>query len=210
MRRTWPYFVAVAVVGALAGAAIAGRPTQTDSFVVDPAGIVTTTTVDLTGTTIVTTTSVVITTNSPTTTAPAATTAAPTGAPAPTAPIITAPASPAPTTTTTTTTAGTDGVRARADVRVVLANGDGRFDLVGRNADRLLALGYVTIDQIDVPDRPPVTTIYVRPGFDEEAVVLVADLQTPNADIVPLPDTPVTGSDDLGDLIVVLGPDALR
>ena len=191
MRRTWPSFVAVALVGALAGAAVAGRPTQTDNFVVD-------------------TSSVAATCSTSTTTAAPATTTTTTTAP-PTAPTTT---TTAPTTTTPVTDdtglPGTDGARERAGVRVVLANGDGRFDLVGRNVDRLLELGYVTIDQTDVSDRPAVTTIYVRPGFDEEAVVLAADLQTPNASIVPVPDTPVTGSDDLGDLIVVLGPDALR
>ena len=195
MRRTWPSFVAVALVGALAGAAIAGRPTQTDNFVVDPS-------------------SVAATSSTSTTTAAPATTTTTTTAP-PTAPTTT---TTAPTTTTPVTTPVTDdtglpgtiGVRDRAGVRVVLANGDGRFDLVGRNVDRLLELGYVTIDQTDVSDRPAVTTIYVRPGFDDEAAVLAADLQTPNASIVPVPDTPVTGSDDLGDLIVVLGPDALR
>ena len=198
MRRTWPSFVAVALVGALAGAAVAGRPTQTDNFVVDPS-------------------SVAATSSTSTTTAAPATTTTTTTAP-PTAPTTTATAPTTTTTAPTTTTPvtddtglpGTDGARERAGVRVVLANGDGRFDLVGRNVDRLLELGYVTIDQTDVSDRPAVTTIYVRPGFDEEAVVLAADLQTPNASIVPVPDTPVTGSDDLGDLIVVLGPDALR
>ena len=182
MRRTWPSFVAVALVGALAGAAIAGRPTQTDNFVVGPS-------------------SVAATSSTSTTTAP---TIAPTTT-------TTAPATTTPVTTPVTDDTGLPGtIGDRAGVRVVLANGDGRFDLVGRNVDRLLELGYVTIDQTDVSDRPVVTTIYVRPGFDEEAAVLAADLQTPNASIVPVPDTPVTGSDDLGDLIVVLGPDALR
>ena len=92
----------------------------------------------------------------------------------------------------------------------MLANGDGRFNLVGRNADRLLALGYVEIDQTDVGDRPPATIIYYRPGFDDEAERLAGDLQTPNATITALPDTPVTGNDAAGELVVVLGPDALR
>ena len=98
----------------------------------------------------------------------------------------------------------------RVEVSIVLANGDGRFNLVGRNADRLLALGYVEIDQTDVGDRPPATIIYYRPGFDDEAERLAGDLQTPNATITALPDTPVTGNDAAGELVVVLGPDALR
>jgi hypothetical protein len=62
----------------------------------------------------------------------------------------------------------------------------------------------------DVNVRPPATIIYVRPGFEREADVLAQDLQTPDAVITALPTTPVTANDELGDLVVVLGPDAQR
>jgi hypothetical protein len=61
------------------------------------------------------------------------------------------------------------------------------------------------------------TILYFRPGFDDEAAVVAADLGIPGALRAPLPTgnpttpaTPVTPDDSLGDIIVVLGPDALR
>ncbi len=50
MRRTWPYFFVVAVVGAGAGLAIAGRPDAKDNFIIDPAMQTTTTTPTLVAT----------------------------------------------------------------------------------------------------------------------------------------------------------------
>ena len=45
MSRSWPYLSAVAVVGVLAGTAIAGRPVARDEFVISPDQIPTTTAV---------------------------------------------------------------------------------------------------------------------------------------------------------------------
>ena len=215
MRKNWPFLVAVAVLGAAAGTAIAGLPGGGgDDFVISsgtsasgapqvtPATAVSSTLVSIATSTPRPTTTLSVASQAPvpTTVAPASTTT--TSVPATTT------TAPAPVTTTTATT--TDATLGRDQVRLVLANGDGRFNLVGRNADRLLALGYVSIDQTDVGDRPPATTIYFRPGFADEAEVLALDLQTPNAIITALPATPVTGNDGAGDLIVVLGPDAIR
>ena len=49
MRRTWPFLIVVGVVSAGAGAAIAGKPQSTDTFVIDPSTVTTTTTVDAVG-----------------------------------------------------------------------------------------------------------------------------------------------------------------
>ena len=184
MRRTWPYVVVGVVVGAVTGAAIAGLPSSDDSFSMVGAAP----TVE--SSTLVPTTAVPPTTVPPTTVPPTT-------------------AGPAPTTVGPSTTA-VSGTVPRADVRLVLANGDGRFNLAGANAKRLFAAGYVTIDLTDVSPRVPATILYYRPGFDDEARIVAADLLVPNALIEPLPDTPITINDPLGDIIVVLGPDAVR
>ena len=95
-------------------------------------------------------------------------------------------------------------------MRLVVANGDGRFNLAGANGNRLKKAGYVTIDLADVPTGSDPTVLYYRPGFDDEAAIVAADLLVPGALLQPLPDTPITVNDELGDIIVVLGPDALR
>ena len=203
----------VAILAAAAGVVVAGLPGGGDTFVL-PSGAATTTeapalTVGLASlpvipTTVaaqVTTTEVASAAPVPSTTVPPTTTAVPTTVP---------PSTAAPTTVAPTTTAAVATTLARADVRLVLANGDGRFNLVGANASRLEGLGYVSIEQDDVSQRPTVTMIYARPGFEDEALVLRDDLGTPSAMIVPLTDTPVTNDDAAGDLIVVLGPDAPR
>ena len=220
--------MAVAVAGMIAGAAIAGLPDDDESLELSAVTTTTTTLADVDiastqpATTAVVDTTVVDTTVVTTTvaasspvvpepsttvasTTPASTTSASTTS-ASTTSASTTPASTSPATNTTLV----DQLLERVEVSIVLANGDGRFNLVGRNADRLLALGYVEIDQTDVGDRPPATIIYYRPGFDDEAERLAGDLQTPNATITALPDTPVTGNDAAGELVVVLGPDALR
>ena len=74
----------------------------------------------------------------------------------------------------------------------------------------MVAVSLKNIDQTDVGARPATTIIYFRQGFEDEAAILAVDLQTPGAAITPLPDTPVTSNDANGDLIVVLGPDAVR
>ena len=218
MRAKWPVYVAVGAISVLAGTLIAGLPGG-DTSISDVALVETT--VPQAGTTLA---SVVSEPPVPTTAAPAPDTTAEvspttTLAPATTAsattaaPTTVAPTTVAPTTTaapTTTTAGGTAGLDERVDVSIVLANGDGRFNLVGRNRDRLLKLGYFIIDQQDVSDRPPATIIYYRPGFEDEAERLAGDLQTPNAEITELPDTPVTVNDTAGELVVVLGPDAIR
>ena len=220
--------MAVAVAGMIAGAAIAGLPDDDESLELSAVTTTTTTLADVDiastqpATTAVVDTTVVDTTvvtttvaaSSPVVPEPSTTVASTT--PASTTSASTTSAS---TTSASTTSASTspatnttlvDQLLERVDVSIVLANGDGRFNLVGRNADRLLALGYVEIDQTDVGDRPPATIIYYRPGFDDEAERLAGDLQTPNATVTALPDTPVTGNDAAGELVVVLGPDALR
>ena len=200
---SWPYIVGVAVLGIGLGTLIAGVPESAERMPYRIPADDTAVTVPLQSLPTDSISTEIGTTTAPDATAPATTTAVTTSAPSTTTAVTTS----APSTTTAVTEAP---VRDRADVRLVVANGDGRFNLVGSNVTRLRALGYVTIDETDVNVRPPATIIYVRPGFEREADVLAQDLQTPDAVITALPTTPVTANDELGDLVVVLGPDAQR
>ena len=119
----------------------------------------------------------------------------------------------APTTTeaaTTTTTIA--GPLPRDQVRLVLANGDGRFKLASITADRIRPLGYI-IDLGDPLKSVSSTIIYFRPGFDDEAGIVAKDISVPGAIVAALPTNSaqaITNADDSGDVIVVLGPDAPR
>lgn len=210
MSKSWPIALAVIVVGGLAGAAIAGRPDSDDPFVLvsSAAAVVTDAESASTSTTAAAevVTAVTTTTIEPTTTTTAALV---TDTTAPTAPTTT---DAAPTTTVveeTTTTIG--GPLPPDQFRLVIANGDGRFRLASITADRLSPLGY-DIDLGDTLQRVDITTIYFRPGFDDEAAEVANDLEVPGAIIAAFPDTaqPITNSDGAGDVIVVLGADAPR
>ncbi|MCU1360609.1 MAG: hypothetical protein JWN99_1898 [Ilumatobacteraceae bacterium] len=207
MRRTWPIPVGIAVVGALAGIAIAGQQSGIDTFVIDAAveTSVPGSTPDPVVVTLAPTTSVAAVTVPPTTLQAAGTTS--------TVAVVTTTTVPASSTTSiaaaTTTVAVADQTLDRPDVRLVIANGDGRFNLAGRNGDRLRAVGYTQIDLEDA-GKVTATVLYYRPGFDDEAAIVAADLTVPGAQLQPLPDTPITSNDALGDIIVVLGPDAPR
>jgi hypothetical protein len=111
----------------------------------------------------------------------------------------------APATTTTV-----PALRDRADVRVVLANASSASGLVSANADRLRTAGYVEVTGVDVRDRVAASVVYYRPGFEEEAAVVAADLELGGAELLPQPGTALTPIDDQGDVIVRLGPDASR
>jgi hypothetical protein len=98
-------------------------------------------------------------------------------------------------------------------VRLVLANGDGRFKLASTTADRIRPLGYI-IDLGDSVKPADATIVYYRPGFAAEAAIAAKDLGVPNAIVAAFPASaaqqPITDSDNNGDVIVVLGPDAPR
>ena len=199
MRKSWLLAFAVVVVGGLAGVAIAGRPAPADRFVLDPnITVVTTfTTTSTAGSTPSTTreSSTTVATTIPTTTAAESTTTS-IGA----------------TTTEAATTTTIAGPLPRNQVRLVLANGDGRFKLASITADRIRPLGYL-IDLGDSLQTVNATIIYYRLGFDDEADVVATDIRVPGAIIAAFPANSaqaITNSDDRGDVIVVLGPDAPR
>ena len=236
MKPARTYLVVVGAVSALAGLVIAGYPTSAHPLVLDRStievalaatpGTDAAATIDPTSTTAATIagTTTVASVGASTTTAPISSTtapAAPTTAPPPPQPPRTTVVSttttsttstlPAPTTTAaTTTTAPPAGLVDRIEVRLVVANGDGRFNLATANANRLRAAGYTQIDEADVASDDDPTVIFYRPGFEEEAARVGGDLGIPAATTTPLPNVPVTVNDELGDLIIVLGTDALR
>ena len=206
MRKSWPFALAVIVVGGLAGLAIAGRPVPRDPFVLDPSITVAEPTSSTSVGTSTTSTSepATTTTIAATTSVPAPTSVAPTTA----VPTTTA----APTTIAAPTTTVPGGPLPRNQVRLVIANGDGRFRLASVTADRIRPLGYI-IDLGDTPTLVDATIIYYRPGFDDEAVYAAADIGVSDAVIVALPinaSQPITDSDANGDLVIVLGPDTPR
>ena len=219
MRTTWPFLAATAAVGLAIGTLIAGIPSSGGDITVaegvsgslvpgvtaapsgstyPPLTVTPTTYRGVPETDPGTTTSTVLV--APDTTVAATTTVA----------VTTTTAPPETTPPTTPTTAVTGDLLDRSVVRLVLANGDGRYNLVGRNVDRLTPLGYTEIDQTDASNYVDRTVLYFRPGFDDEAARLAADLLVPDALLEPLPDQPVTDSDANGDIVVILGPDAVR
>jgi hypothetical protein len=209
MRKSWPFALAVIVIGGLAGLAIAGRPVPADTFVLDAsnttrASQASTSTVALTTTTlapVATTTSIEPTTTTTTAASTTTTTAA-----------ATTTTTEAPTTTAADTTTALEGPVPRNQIRLVIANGDGRFRLASSTADRIRPLGY-TIDLGDALAPVTATVIYYRPGLGDEAAIVANDISVPNAILTEYPtraSQPITSSDDNGDIIVVLGPDAPR
>ena len=204
MRKSWPFAVVVIAVGGVAGLAIAGRPVAVDPFVLGPGttGAISTSSTSASASTTLTSAPGTTTTLEATTTVPASTSVAAT----------TAPTTAAPTTTAAPNTTTILGPLPRNQVRLVIANGDGRFRLASITADRIRSLGYL-IALGDALNTVDATVIYYRPDFDDEAAFAAIDIGVPDAIILPFPfntSQPITDTDDSGDVIIVLGPDAPR
>jgi hypothetical protein len=206
MRKSWPFALAVVVVGAIAGVAIAGRPVPSDPFVLDPS--ITVPTGVTSGTQIASTSPTKPTAATVTTTLATSTTTAVLNTAVPNTAATTAVAA---TTTVPSATTTIAGPLPRDQVSLLIANADGRFRLATITADRIIPLGYPIVLS-DTLQKVAATTIYYRPGFDDEAAIVASDILVPNAIIAPLPPDapPITSSDDGADVIVLLGPDAPR
>jgi hypothetical protein len=211
MRKSWPFALAVVVVGALAGVAIAGRPEPDDPFVLEPNVTAAIAASSTSGANTTSTTAQATTTSATTTTAPTTTSVAATTTSATTSTTTSTSTTGAPTTTHASTTTTIAAPTPRNQVRLVLANGDGRFKLASITAARLRPLGYI-VNLGDALQPVTATLIYYRPGFDDEAELVATDTGVPGAIISALPTNvaqTVTNA-DRGDVIVVLGPDAPR
>ena len=189
MRASWPFGVAVIVVGGLAGALIAGRPRPTDPFVLEP----TTTSAELS------------TTSQPTSVVPSV---GSTPASTPDSTVATTVATTVNATTEVPATAPNAEPVPRDEVRLVIVNGDGRSQLAAITADRIRALGYI-VDVGVTSYRVDETVLFYRPGFDREATKAANDIGVPDAVLLEYStEQPITSSDASGDIIVVLGGDA--
>jgi hypothetical protein len=205
VRKPWPLALFVIVVGGVAGLAIAGRPETVDPFVLGPGttGAISTSSSSESAATTSTSAPATTTTIAAVTTVPAASTSV-------AATVV--PTTAAPTTTEALPTTTIAGPLPRDQVRLVIANGDGRFRLASITADRIRSLGYV-IALGDAVQTVDATVIYYRPDFDDEAAFAAIDIDVPDAIILPFPfndSQPITDIDGSGDVIIVLGPDAPR
>lgn len=193
MSSYWPFGVAVIVIGGLAGVAIAGRPGPVDPFVLEPS---------ITAAESPSTSEAVV----PTTIAEIITLPASTSVASPVASTV------VPTTTEVLTTTPDPRPFPRDQIELVIADGDARFQLATITADRMRALGYIVVVG-DTSYHADETVVFYRPGFDKEATNAANDIGVPDAVILELSSEesqPITSSDASGDIIVVLGPNALR
>jgi hypothetical protein len=213
MRRNWLTIPLVVVVGALAGAAIAGRPTAPPNDVrISPAAAATST-----STTPSVPPTLVPATAASATTVPvagAAATAAPgTAAGTSTSPTSqpTAPSPPASATTapraTTTVFAAPAPVAERESIRVVVANGTDRARLAGELADELEALGYVDVVRTDADRNYGSSVVYADEELRPQALRVAADLEVDPRFVLDAAGAPVSDADVTGDVIVVAGAD---
>jgi hypothetical protein len=195
IRRTWPVLVSLAISGGVAGTAIAGLPDSGPDAIV----VLAPTSVTSVGT--------IVASEAP----------APAVAPNASGASITAVPSDA-----SGAAVGSDGsgasvgsvgdpavdVADRQHIRLVIVSGDGgRADLAMQGAGRMSAAGYTQFFISDEQLSADVTTVYYRPGFDNEAWMVSGDLLMPAAPLQPLPAAGVSSDDAQADIVIVLGTD---
>ena len=103
---------------------------------------------------------------------------------------------------TTTTT-----VRAQATVTVLVANGSGVTGAAGTTTERVVALGYLTLEATNA-ERVAASQIFYVAGYEAEAQRLAEEL-SPSAppQILPMPSPAPVAELGGANLLVVLGPD---
>ncbi|MCU1361721.1 MAG: cell envelope-related function transcriptional attenuator common domain protein [Ilumatobacteraceae bacterium] len=204
MRRTWPLLVSLAISGGIAGTAIAGLPASTPDavFVIAPETITNDPDAAISSTTTVAVGSEAptpVAVSTPAVSAPAA--VDPAGA---VDPAVDA----APPTTILSTTLPPVTMTDRADITLVIANGDpARPGMAADVVQRMTQAGYGQVQVVDNILTVAQTTVYYRPGFDDEAWMVSGDLLMPAAPLEPAPANGVTSGDSEGDLVIILGPD---
>lgn len=109
-----------------------------------------------------------------------------------------------PSSTTTTAKA-----RAKADVKVLVANGAGVRGLGGSNTTILKNAGYTTLTPVDATAAIDKTVIQFADGYEAEAREVAQALGQAQTAIAKLSSPPVAAA-DLGDakIVVILGADA--
>lgn len=109
-----------------------------------------------------------------------------------------------PVVTTTTVKA-----RAKADVKILVANGAGVKGLGAATTNALKNLGYTTLTPTDATVNVDKTSIQFAEGYDAEAREVATSLSLPPTVAVKLASPPVAAA-DIGDakVIVILGADS--
>jgi len=98
----------------------------------------------------------------------------------------------------------------RAALNVIVANGTDLTGIAGETAIALVNAGYTKSVAVDALSLTASTVVYYRPGFNEAAVSVAAELELSDSRVQALPADAVTGQDQLGDVIVVIGTDFPR
>lgn len=101
-------------------------------------------------------------------------------------------------------------VRAKADVKVLVANGAGERGLAGATATALKGAGYVTVTPTDATTGVDKTGVQFAEGYEAEAREVAATLSLPVTVVTRLSAPPVAAA-DIGDanVIVILGVDVV-
>ncbi len=214
MRRTWPFIVAVAAMGGLAGFTIAGRPGPADPFVIVPSEVLATTTASSTTTTSTTTTSTTVDVSAlgRVSTTIAVASEAPPPVPRSTTTTTTTPTGPQPALETTTTISALTTLPAPAParidpVRIVVANANGKAGSAQKLTGLLIGRGYPTVTSTDAARSARFTVIYFREGFVDVARQVAIDIGRPDVAIELFPDRSLTFIDNAADVLIVLGAD---
>ena len=109
--------------------------------------------------------------------------------------------------TTSSTTSTTAAPRAPAEVKVLVANGSDVDGAAGAQTDALEALGYVTADPTNTPEKVTSTLIYFTVGYEAEAEALAESLGVDPTTVEPLPTPAPVGDLQLSNILVIVGPD---
>lgn len=194
--RAWPFTVGASALAIAAGVLVAGLPANGDSFVLGPAP------------------------DAPLVTEASESATTALAVPRAAASVLVAVEPPAAgdagtvdaiAVATTTTFDDAPTPAERGDIALLVANGARTAGLAGTTAATLTDLGYTDIHVGNALVASDVTVIYFAPGFEDEAVVLAADLGKPDMHRSALPDGPLLSDDSYAgeQLALVLGRDAL-
>ena len=108
-----------------------------------------------------------------------------------------------------TNTSSTQAVRAKSDIKVLVANGTGTAGLAGTVSTSLRTKGYNTLASTNSSQKVTATVIYFAPTYDADAIVMAGLLGLPPTAAKPMPSTaqlPVAALNG-ANILVIAGPD---
>jgi hypothetical protein len=106
-------------------------------------------------------------------------------------------------------TTGTQALRAKADIKVIVANGTGTSGLASTVSTSLRTKGYNTLASTNSNQKVTATVIDFAPGYDADAAVMAGLLGLPPTAVKPMPPTaqlPVPALNG-ANILVVAGPE---